>query len=193
MGISIHYRGKLSETKKAKAIYQDLTDIARQMNWPLVSLEDDKSATLYETQLTGIALTVHPKCETFFLCFDKDGKLCHPISMMLISEGHIKPEEASVFVKTQFAEPETHLWIIGVLKYLQMHYIPDLQVTDEAGYWETGDVEILEENMGSIDVKSEMMSRVLASINVGDIYDCTPEKMASWFECLVIYHDENRR
>jgi len=185
MGISIHYRGKLSDIKKAKAISQDLTDIAHQMNWPLVSLEDDESSFWFDTQLTGVALSVHPKCETFFLGFDENGNLYHPINVMLISEGYIKPEEVSVFVKTQFAEPETHLWIIGVLKYIQMHYIPDLQVTDEAGYWETGDVEILEENMGTIDVKTEMMSRVLASINVGDIYDCTPEKMASWFEGLV--------
>ena len=46
--------------------------------------------------------------------------------------------EAWVSVKTQFDSPDTHIWIIGLLKYLKKRYIANLEVRDEGEYWETG-------------------------------------------------------
>ncbi len=49
-------------------------------------------------------------------------------------EGTLKPEDAWVFTKAQFASPEMHIQIVGLLKYLKQHQIPDLEVHDEGGH-----------------------------------------------------------
>jgi len=44
------------------------------------------------------------------------------MDVVLICEGSLKPEGAWIAVKTQFAGPEIHLWIVGLLKYLIWKY-----------------------------------------------------------------------
>ena len=46
------------------------------------------------------------------------------MGVVLICEGSLKPEDAWIAVKTQFAGPEIHPWIVGLLKYLIMVRIP---------------------------------------------------------------------
>jgi hypothetical protein len=198
MGVTVHYSGKLADPKQVKAVCKELTAIALKMNWDsFASLDEDSDFTEftvvgpeYETPkddlaLTGIELEPHPDCETFILYFDQSGKLCHPMIMSLISEGYLKPEDMGGFVKTQYAGAETHFWIVGLLKYLQIFHLPDLQVVDEGYYWETGDVEMLEERMGAIDAKSPMISNLLGTNNAEDIYYYSPDKIACWFAELI--------
>ncbi len=199
MGITVHYSGKLAEPKEVKAVCKELTAIAFKMNWAsFASLDEDSEFTdatvvtpEHETPpkedfaLTGITLEVHPDCETLILYFDQHGNLCHPMIMSLISEGHLKPEDMGGFVKTHYAGAETHFWIVGLLKYLQIFHLPDLKIVDEGRYWETGDVEILEEQMGAIDAKSPMISNLLGTNNAEDIYHYSPEKIACWFAELI--------
>jgi len=52
----------------------------------------------------------------------------------------------SCSTKTQFAGPETHELIIGVLRYISKEYVADFKLTDEGQFWETSDVALLEQN-----------------------------------------------
>ena len=79
--------------------------------------------------------------------------------MTLISQGVLKSEDVWIAVKTQFAGPETHVWIVGLLKYIQEHYLPELQVRDEGEFWETGNHETLKEKMNLINNKIDVISR----------------------------------
>lgn len=45
--------------------------------------------------------------------------------------------------KTQYAGPEAHELIIGVLRYISKTYLEDFKLTDEAEFWETGNKQIL--------------------------------------------------
>ena len=58
-----------------------------------------------------------------------------------------EPHEYSFFTatKTQFADIETHVWIIGLLRYLKKRYLSNLEVKDEGEYWDTEDLEKLRE------------------------------------------------
>ena len=66
--------------------------------------------------------------------------------MDLLSE-QVEPTEYSFYTatKTQFAAIETHVWIIGLLRYLKKRYLSNLEVKDEGDYWETEDLEKLRE------------------------------------------------
>ncbi|MFH1563997.1 MAG: hypothetical protein ABIF11_11380 [Nitrospirota bacterium] len=199
MGLSLHYRGRLVDIQQINIICEELIDIATTMNWPWVSLDEDWSrpanATMVTTgqgiqikgylSLKGVAFTVNPKCESLRFFFDSEGNLRDPISLTMILEGNLKPEDAWVSVKTQFSSPETHIWIIGLLKYLKKRYIPDLQVLDEGEYWETGNRETLKEKMDFIAGKIDMIANELSCANVGDISGCSDDEIASIIEELL--------
>jgi len=48
--------------------------------------------------------------------------------------------------KTQFAGPESHELIIGVLRYISNTYLTDFILSDEGQFWETGDIILLEKS-----------------------------------------------
>lgn len=48
--------------------------------------------------------------------------------------------------KTQYAGPEAHELIIGVMRYISKTYLEDFKLTDEAEFWETGNKQILVDN-----------------------------------------------
>lgn len=199
MGISLHYRGKLADIKKIRIVCDELTDIAAAMNWPTVSLDEDwlkpadakVVATEYGVQikgylsLKGIQFTVNPKCEPLCFFFDSEGNLRDPISIIRILEGNLKPEDAWISVKTQFSCPETHIWIIGLLKYLKKQYIPDLQVSDEGEYWDTGNIEILKEKMALLTGKIDTIANELSCANVGDISGYSTDEIVLMIEELL--------
>jgi len=104
----------------------------------------------------------------------------------------LKPEEAWVSVKTQFASPEIHVWIVGLLKYLKKRYISDLQVSDEGEYWETGDIRILKEKMDLIGAKLDHISCELSSARLSDVSGLSAEQIASKIEQLLLADKQDR-
>ena len=48
--------------------------------------------------------------------------------------------------KTQYAGPEMHAMIIGVLRYVSKQYLSDFNLVDESQFWETNDKVLLKEN-----------------------------------------------
>ena len=51
-----------------------------------------------------------------------------------------------VFVKTQFGSLEGHVALVEMLDALKREFIPDLEVSDEGGYWEKRDINLLAKN-----------------------------------------------
>ena len=199
MGVSIHYRGRVAEIQNIKDICDELAAIAERMHWPCTRLDEDWSqaadaiveVTDQGSQITGhlplkgISLTPHPKCETLQFFFDINGHLRDPISMVNISEEPLKPEEAWISVKTQYAGPETHIWIIGLLKYLKKLHLPDLEVQDEGEYWETGNFEILKEKMDFVGEKIAAVADELSRVTKGHIEHFSADELASMLEALL--------
>jgi hypothetical protein len=199
MGVSIHYRGRVAGIQNMKNICDELAAIADRMNWSYTRLDEDWSqaanATIEVTQqgsqiighlpLKGIALRPHPKCESLKFFFDASGRLRDPLCMVTIREENLKPEDYWVSVKTQFAGPETHMWVIGLLKYLKKHYLPNLEVQDEGEYWGTGNFEILKEKMDFVGEKIAAVSATLSSVTKGDIEHFSADELASMIEALL--------
>ena len=118
--------------------------------------------------------------------FDAAGNLRDPVSMTLIREGALKPEDVWIAVKTQFAGPETHIWIVGLLKYIQEHYLPELQVRDEGEFWETGNYETLKEKMNLINDKIEVISSGLSRVSGSNLEKLSADDLVSIIEALIL-------
>jgi len=134
MGVSIHYRGQLNDKALLPDLIDEIKDIANTLKRPFTTLDDDwttlpdaslRSAGVIEGNLglKGIQFSPHPKSESLSLFFDRDGNLSDPMSIVLLLDGTLQPEESWVSMKTQFSNPDTHVWVIGLLKYLKKKYI----------------------------------------------------------------------
>lgn len=113
------------------------------------------------------------ECEPVFFVFDSTGRLWNPFLQEILSkEGpkevkvitvHLNLDDDNpepviseggkdfdvndilyqISVKTQNANPSTHIQILELIRYLSDKYLADFNMTDDSGYWETGDVDTL--------------------------------------------------
>ncbi len=199
MGVSIHYRGKMADISKINVLCDELALVADKMGWTCTRLDEDWSKPLDATievvnntsqiighlSLKGIEFTIHPRCESLRFFFDAGGNLCDPVSMTLISEGVLKPEDVWVFVKTQFAGPAIHIWIVSLLKYLKEHHLPELEVRDEGEFWKTGNFETLKEKMDLLNEKMDAISGELSRLTGSHLEKFSAEEVASMIEALL--------
>ncbi|MEX1140304.1 MAG: hypothetical protein WEF53_13240 [Bacteroidota bacterium] len=90
--------------------------------------------------LRGITLFPHKQCEPVSLTFEPQGCLVDAVGMTLVAKGKCRPEDMWVSTKTQFSPIETHVAIVRLLQHLDRCYMDRLEVHDEGGYWQNGDI-----------------------------------------------------
>ena len=177
MGVTLHYRGTLDHPDRLPALCDELADVAQAMGWSAVRIDDDYDAPLDarlnhdsdgaridgNVGLKGIVLTPDDGSESLWFCFDRAGQLRSLLGQVLILDGTLKPEESWAFTKTQFSSPERHVWIVGLLRYVQKHYVSNLEVRDEGDYWETGDLAELHRRMDFINGMIADMTTALSA------------------------------
>lgn len=192
MGVTIHYRGVLDEPERIRDLQRELADMAQSMGWKHNLLDDDwtvpPNATLVHGQgiatingnlgLKGISISPGDDCELLSFFVDAGGRLWSIMGMILQCEGLTTADSAWVSVKTQFHSTDIHVWIVGLLKYLQKRYFSDLQVNDEGGFWETGDRAALEAKMRLLNEKMDELEKGMNTESLGDLSDLSAEEIA---------------
>jgi hypothetical protein len=196
MGISIHYQGRLDRLDMVIPLCDAVTGIAQTMDWPVLVIDDDwgnpPDATvnggvlLGHLGLKGVQVTPHAGSESLALFFDRDGYLRSPMTMVLILNGTLSPETAWISIKIQFSSPDTHVWVIALLRYLKAKYIPNLEVSDEGGYWDTEDRKALERKMFFINSKIKQFSSAISSLPVDTLKDLSADEIATRIEKLFL-------
>ena len=129
MGVSVHYKGKI-DLDQIDPLCDELRDIAGSLEWTFTDVDDD------EKDLRGIILSPASEMEPIVFLFDSKGRI-HLIGDLIA--GWKEGDFLCTAVKTQFAGSAEHIWLCGLLRYIQRSYMPKLEVTDEGGFWETGD------------------------------------------------------
>ena len=194
MGVTIHYRGTMDDRGQIEDLQRELADIAACMGWETHRLDDDwdvpTSATLEHGErgakikghlgLKGISLIPPENGEALSFYVDANGHLRSIMDMIWQSEG--QSDIGWCFTKTQFVGPDVHIWIIGLLKYLQKLYFSNLQVSDEGEFWETGNRATLEAKMSLINEKINELQTNLATGSFGDLTGLTAEQIATRIE-----------
>jgi len=77
---------------------------------------------------------------------DANGEWIHSTDSLKLAEAEYKRMLYMCSTKTQFAGPDVHELIIGVLRYISKTYLADFKLTDEAEFWETGNKKLLVDN-----------------------------------------------
>jgi hypothetical protein len=199
MGVTLHYRGSLDDPRRLPALCDELDGIAQAMGWTSTRIDDDYiapadarlshesgSANIEgNTGLKGIVLAPDDGCESLWFCFDRAGQLRSLLGQVLILDGTLKPEESWASTKTQFSSPERHVWLVGLLRYVQKHFISNLEVHDDGGYWDTGDLAELRRRMNLINAKIGELSAAFSSSRFADLAGQSTEEIVAAIENLV--------
>jgi hypothetical protein len=137
MGITIHYRGRLADLSRIEVFEDRLVDFA---------LEVGGMARIWRSQaddslrmVRGVILNVAPGQELTSMLISPEGWLINLTEIKDAERGRL-PEPSWCFVKTQFGPVEGHVALVEMLADLKREFIPELEVSDESGYWETRDL-----------------------------------------------------
>ena len=196
MGVTIHYRGRLDDAGQLPNLCEELIAISDGMHWQTTRLDDDweivpdarlehgprGAEIIGHLGLKGLLISPDDHTEPISFLFDREGNLRSFMDTIFIIEGSLKPEDAWVFVKTQFGSPETHAWIVGLLRYIKKKYISNLEVQDEGEYWETGDIAVVKKKMDFINEKIGHLAKELSSSRFSGAADLSAEQIADRIE-----------
>jgi len=135
MGITIAYRGRLADLSRIEDFEDRLIDLA---------LEVGGQAQIWRTHadkdpnrmVRGVILNLAPGLESTSMLVSPEGWL---IGLTDIEDAELGKltEQPWCFTKTQFGPLEGHVALVETLAVLKREFLPDLEVRDEGGYWET--------------------------------------------------------
>ena len=92
-----------------------------------------------ERMVRGVILDLAPGQESTSLLVSPEGWLIGLTDIQDAEDGRLK-EPPWCFVKTQFGPVEGHVALVEMLAALKREFLPDLEVSDDGGYWETRDL-----------------------------------------------------
>jgi hypothetical protein len=138
MGVTIAYRGRFPDLTRIEDFEDRLFDFALEMGgmariWR--TWADDNP----ERMVRGIILDLAPGQESTSLLISPEGWLIGLAEIEDAEEGRLD-EPPWCFVKTQFGPVEGHVALVEMFTALKRDFLPDLEVSDEGGYWETRDL-----------------------------------------------------
>lgn len=186
MGVTIHYRGQLTNRDAVYSMIEEVIDIAQTMGWqyhcmdeswsnpPSAHLESGDEPGIHivgDCGLKGIHFKPHERCEPVWLYFNAHGMLTSPFRVALDAEEGYPIRMPWISTKTQFGGIEIHITIVKILQYIKQKYLPNLEVEDEGGYWATGNVGELKKCFEAIEEGMQQVQQATAAINSNDTVD----------------------
>ncbi|MEO0508545.1 MAG: hypothetical protein AAF065_01655 [Verrucomicrobiota bacterium] len=158
MGLTIHFSGAIDHVEDIPQFVEELTDIANSMGWLAQPINMEET----DPNFRGVLVNPAGNCEPLRFLFGRGGRLRN---LMDLWDDRVEPNQHSFYSasKIQFASIETHIWIVGLLRYLKKHYISDLEVHDEGEYWETEDLEKLRKKKQLLPEKIDRMASALSA------------------------------
>jgi hypothetical protein len=145
MGVTIHYRGSLADMSRVEDFEDRVIDLALSVGGnPRLWRSADESDP--SRMVRGLLVDLAPGQETTSLLLSPEGWLIGAFEIEDAERGALT-EKPWCFVKTQFGPIEGHVALVELLAGLKKEFMPDLEVTDEGGYWEHRDVHELRQKI----------------------------------------------
>ncbi len=120
MRSSIRYKGRISDPVRIQGLRRDLRRFADQVRWERLDLTGQN-----ESQILEVLLYPPGESEPVFFLFDSGGRLHPPYSYQADAQAD---ESRWCSVKMQCAPSEAKARIVELLRHIQRHYMPDLQI-----------------------------------------------------------------
>lgn len=161
MGICIHYRGSLADPSRVEDFEDRVIDLALALGGN-VRLWRSADKSTPERMVRGLYVDLAPGQETTSLLISPEGWIISLLEIEDAEQGNLtKPSWC--WVKTQFGPLEGHVALVELLSALKAEFMPNLEVSDESGYWERRDLVELGQKMGfvqrAIDTLAEEISK----------------------------------
>lgn len=196
MGTKIHYKGRIKDIGLINRLTEDLEDFAGILNWGWRRIgytnsefqshpEVDKSLNRGESILKGIVLDPHEKCEPFSFIFNEEGYLWNRRNRVAESMKKRRYEDEWVHTNTEYSSIEIHISIIKLLKFIKQRYIPELEVRDESGYWETDNIYQLKSAFKNPSASLESGLEMVTLISKNEITNKSPDQIADYIEEII--------
>jgi hypothetical protein len=149
MGVTIHFEGQLSSPTNYDKVIEIAKGFAESNGLDYFLFEEEKKFLErvkdeedwnYEGLTKGIQIQPDENCEPLIFEFDEN---------LYLQE----------YCKTQFSDISAHILIVDLLRQIEP-YFENITVDDEGEYWDTSDINILQEHMDNCftviqDTKSE--------------------------------------
>jgi hypothetical protein len=149
MGITIAYRGRLADPTRIEDFEDRVLDFALEVGG-LAQIWRSHPDGRPERMIRGVILHLAPGQETTSLLVAPEGWFIGLVEIADAERGALA-EPPWCFTKTQFGPLEGHVALVEMFKALKREFVPDLEVSDEGGYWETGDLTELARRRDLID------------------------------------------
>ena len=148
IGITIHYRGKVADLARIEDLEDRVLDLSLDLGGQAQIWRSSGDAQPGRI-VRGLILDHAPGQESMSLLISPEGWL---IGLMEIEDAECGrlTEAPWCSVKTQFGSVAGHVALVEMLAALKHEFIPDLEVSDEGGYWEKRDVELLARNFATL-------------------------------------------
>lgn len=167
MGITIHYSGKFRADASLNAMINDATAFAKHHQWEYHVFETTFDALVpvdsANSEIRYGMIINPPNCEPVHLHFNSEKQLgfSHETDGFIV-ETWIGDEQTGIgkwvpdtndeiykprwgaFTKTAYAGKWVHMKIVELFKLLSPKYFSDFEVIDESGYWDHGDVQLID-------------------------------------------------
>ncbi len=163
MGLSIFYSGMLRNVQQIPSLTAELLDICDHLNWRC-----DEYCPTTSNPIQGMWFAP-PGADRIWMTSLHSGVLAEP-ELNLTKEGIDAWMKSSwkdnrMNPCTQFAGPEAHMQLIGILKHISQKYFQHFQLVDESEYWESGNAEKCRDWFAMFGVWMDNMSADLGKLD----------------------------
>lgn len=149
MGVTVHYRGQFADLDRVEDFEDRVLDLVLDLSgkaevWRSTA-DNDPSR-----MVRGLLVNLEPGQETLSLLVSPEGWLITPFQIEEAEQGEL-PEPPWCFCKTQFGSVTGHVAVVELLAAIRKEFMPQLEVSDEGGYWETRDAQELARKKSFLD------------------------------------------
>ena len=149
MGVTVHYRGQFADLDRVEDFEDRVLDLVLDLSgkaevWRSTA-DDDPSR-----MMRGLLINLEPGQDTLSLLVSPEGWLITPFQIEAAERGELT-EPPWCFCKTQFGSVTGHVAVVELLAAIRKEFMPQLEVSDESGYWETRDVQELSRKKSFLD------------------------------------------
>jgi hypothetical protein len=138
MGVSVAYRGRFADPGRIEDFEDRLLDLALEIGglariWRSYAEDDPRR------MVRGVILDLAPGQESTSMLISPEGWLIGLCDIKDAEQGRLE-ERPWCATLTQHGPVEGHVALVEMLTAVKREFMPDLEVTDEGGYWERRDL-----------------------------------------------------
>jgi hypothetical protein len=182
MGISIHYRGRLEDMSRIEDFEDRVIDLALALGGNVRLWRSANNGTPTR-MVRGLFVDLAPGQETTSLLVSPEGWLINLMEIADAEKGKLT-EPSWCWVKTQFGPLEGHVALVELLSALKSEFLPNLEVSDEGGYWERRDLAELRQKMQFLERAIDTLADAFANDHLSAEAAEDPEILATRVERL---------